>query len=274
VHRKPQPVLLPRDVRRPAPRDRREQAEQIVELFDVLFPLLSVGTTPLAIGLVNRYAGREHAYLGAVVCLSCAFGLTQLAPSFGPQLVAAVLFGPARTLQWACYFHFLASPSRYPPAAMGRVVGYANLVIALFGDLPPSLLDAYIQHGAFPSDVPSRYVAAHAVLMTAVALLSAALPLQLLAARRAAEGRLLAPLEPLESDGIIGELPPSRRAPRDGLSDEGGEDDEAACLRPARTSSCRSGPASQRILSTAASSGGTLGGQVLEIGVRGRVHSI
>mmetsp|Transcript_58 Transcript_58/g.200 ORF Transcript_58/g.200 Transcript_58/m.200 type:complete len:158 (-) Transcript_58:21-494(-) len=157
---------------------------------------------------------------------------------------------------------------------MGRVVGYANLVIALFGDLPPSLLDAYIQHGAFPSDVPSRYVAAHAVLMTAVALLSAALPLQLLAARRAAEGRLLAPLEPLESDGIIGELPPSRRAPRDGLSDEGGEDDEAACLRPARTSSCRSGPASQRILSTAASSGGTLGGQVLEIGVRGRVHSI
>ena len=216
-----------------------------------------------------------------MVCLSCAFGLTQLAPSFGPQLVAAVLFGPARTLQWACYFHFLASPSRYPPAAMGRVVGYANLVIALFGDLPPSLLDAYIQHGAFPSDVPSRYVAAHAVLMTAVALLSAALPLQLLAARRAAEGRLLAPLEPLESDGIIGELPPSRRGPRDGLSDEGGEDDEAACLRPAaaRTSSwswgsCRSGPASQRILSTAASSGGTLGGQVLEIGVRSRVHSI
>lgn len=31
-----------------------ERAEEIVELFDVIFPLLSLGTTPLAIFLVNR----------------------------------------------------------------------------------------------------------------------------------------------------------------------------------------------------------------------------
>ena len=30
------------------------------------------------------------------------------------QLFGALLFGPTRTLQWSCYFHFLAIPTRYP----------------------------------------------------------------------------------------------------------------------------------------------------------------
>ncbi|EOD05274.1 hypothetical protein EMIHUDRAFT_198901 [Emiliania huxleyi CCMP1516] len=168
-----------------------ERAEEIVELFDVIFPLLSLGTTPLAIFLVNRYNAREHVYLGVVVGLSCLFGLAQLIPFHGPQLAAAILFGPARTLQWACYFHYLASPSRYPPSAMGRMVGYANLLIACFGDMPPYLLNTYIQHGTLPADKSSRYVAAHAALMVVVAHLSVALPLQLYASHRSASNRLL-----------------------------------------------------------------------------------
>ena len=57
------------------------------------------------------------------------------------QFASAILFGPCRTLQWACYFHFLSLPRRYPPQFVGRLLGYGNLVIALVGDVPLSALE-------------------------------------------------------------------------------------------------------------------------------------
>lgn len=142
-----------------------EQADEIVEVFDVVFPFLSVATTPLAIFLVNRsadfphiamspgesmggwvsmhdlnppcplvfvghghsrfscrrqsplqnsseislkriwsparrYNHREYVYLAVVVGLSCLFGITQIFPMRNAQYLAAIMFGPARTLQW------------------------------------------------------------------------------------------------------------------------------------------------------------------------------
>ena len=57
----------------------------------------------------------------------------------------------------ACYFHFFATPSRYPSHKMGRMVGYGNLFIALLGDGPPYLLSAYVQHADFPDTIAARY---------------------------------------------------------------------------------------------------------------------
>jgi len=168
-----------------------EQAGEIVEMFDVVFPLLSVATTPLAIFLVNRFNHQEHVYLAVVVLLSNLFGLTQLLPYRSTQFLAAVFFGPARTLQWACYFHFLATPNRYPSAAMGRMVGYANLLIAVLGDGPPYLLNAYIQGGQSSAEESRRYMMVHACLMVLVAAVSVALPLQLWHAARQRSSRLL-----------------------------------------------------------------------------------
>ena len=58
-------------------------------------------------------------------------------PTWGTQLAGALVFGPARCLQWACYFQFLGDEVRYPPAVTGRVLGYNNLAIAIVGDVMP-----------------------------------------------------------------------------------------------------------------------------------------
>ena len=39
----------------------------------------------------------------------------------------ALVFGPARCLQWACYFQFLGDEVRYPPAVTGRAVAFFNV---------------------------------------------------------------------------------------------------------------------------------------------------
>ena len=36
---------------------------------------------------------------------------------------------------WSAYYHFLATPSFYPPAMIGRVLGCNTLVVAFMGDL-------------------------------------------------------------------------------------------------------------------------------------------
>jgi hypothetical protein len=38
------------------------------------------------------------------------------------------------TLQWAIYFHYIGQRHRYPSEMLGRLLGYGNLVIAVFGD--------------------------------------------------------------------------------------------------------------------------------------------
>lgn len=87
--------------------------------------------------------------------------------------VAAALFGPARTMQWAAYFHYIER--HHPAEAVGRIMGYGNLVIALVGDATPYALSWYIQDGAAPTSRYARYSLIHALLQIAIALLSAAL---------------------------------------------------------------------------------------------------
>ena len=95
-----------------------------------------------------------------VVLAAITFGACNLMPYAASQLASALLFGPCRTLQWACYFHFLSLPKRYSPHYVGRLLGYGNLVLALLGDGPPYLLNAYVADGGYatPTD---RYFIVH-----------------------------------------------------------------------------------------------------------------
>ena len=54
--------------------------------------------------------------------------------------MAALLFGPARCLCWAAYFHFLATESRYAADLTARAMGYNNVAIAVAGAAGPYIL--------------------------------------------------------------------------------------------------------------------------------------
>lgn len=66
--------------------------------------------------LLLRHAGtRPHVYCGVTAGLASCFALLSLLPSYGAQLCAALIFGPIRCLQWACYFQVrLLSSSSHP----------------------------------------------------------------------------------------------------------------------------------------------------------------
>ena len=66
--------------------------------------------------LLLRHAGtRPHIYCGVTAGLASCFALLSLLPSYGAQLCAALIFGPIRCLQWACYFQVrLLSSSSHP----------------------------------------------------------------------------------------------------------------------------------------------------------------
>lgn len=81
---------------------------------------------------------------GLSVVLANIYGLLTLVPNQLAQLMGALLFGSVRTMQWSCYFHFLALPSRYPIEMYGRLLGYGNIGIALAGDGIPYLLARYV----------------------------------------------------------------------------------------------------------------------------------
>jgi MFS family permease len=146
--------------------------------FNVAFPLGGLLASIVGILLLHAHGRSPHVYMGAVILIVCSFSIPQLFPSPTAQYAAALLFGPARTIQWACYFHFLSNSGRYPQETVGRLIGYGNVVIALVGDLPPSLLQSYALHGLWPATVAARYQAVHAVL-TVPLLGCAALPLYL-----------------------------------------------------------------------------------------------
>ena len=62
-----------------------------------------------------------------LVVLSClVFGGYNLLPHPTAQLASALLFGPTRTTQWACYFHFLSLPRRYPSQCASSQVPIAH----------------------------------------------------------------------------------------------------------------------------------------------------
>ena len=98
--------------------------------------------------------------MAVVLALALLFSTATLLPYAWAQYAGALLFGPTRTVQWACYFHFLSLPKRYSPHYVGRLLGYGNLVLALLGDGPPYLLNAYVADGGYatPTD---RYFIVH-----------------------------------------------------------------------------------------------------------------
>ncbi|KAK7248899.1 hypothetical protein SO694_000422111 [Aureococcus anophagefferens] len=121
-----------------------------------------------------------------------------LAPARPAQYAAAALFGPARTFQWAAYFHFVESqPDRFPPALVGRLLGYGNLVIAVVGDGLPYACAAYAGGAPWPPSAAGRYVALHGALAAAVVAAAAGLCREL----RRPEG--LAELHVFDMDGTL-----------------------------------------------------------------------
>ena len=121
-------------------------AESLADTFNVAFPVGGFFTSVVASILLDRLGSREDLYMTLVVLLAIMFGICaqrrldpktsaqrrpltiygsrrspadNLLPYAASQFASALLFGPTRTLQWACYFHFLSLPKRYPPQYVG-----------------------------------------------------------------------------------------------------------------------------------------------------------
>ena len=98
---------------------------------------------------------------------------SDLLPLYASQLVAALIFGPIRCLQWACYFQFLADERHYPPHITGRALGYNNSLVALVGDLLPSLLTMLTATEGWGGDVNGRYLRIKAATLALLVLVVA-----------------------------------------------------------------------------------------------------
>ena len=163
---------------------------------------------------VDSVSLREDIYVLLCTLPTCAFALVQLLPYVSAQYAAAALFGPSRSLLWACYFHFYQNAARYPPAMIGRLYGYSNLVIAAIGDGPPELLHKFVVNNVTFGDTrdatAQRYVALHAVLAVPILLTALALPAVLFAQRRT-HRRMLREHERANAaatgSGLLAELP-------------------------------------------------------------------
>ena len=141
-----------------------EISNHISNYFNVLFPVLALLSTPLAVWLFAKFQHRDHEYM--VVCggLMSAWAISQGIPSVATQYAAATLFGPARTLVWAAYFHFFQNAARYPPSKLGRLIGYSNLLLAVVGDLPPIPLYSYAKNQRDDAASTAVFTVIHAVL--------------------------------------------------------------------------------------------------------------
>ena len=152
------------------------KAAKFENVFSIGFPLSSLlaalGTAPM----LQSTNGHPHIYWAVAVGLSCLWALFTLVPLESAQYFAAVLFGVARTVVWSAYYHFLATPSFYPPAMIGRVLGCNTLVVAFMGDLLSHLVERVAVRT--PAELPP--ISGCRVWLLLQLLLSAALPLHLL----------------------------------------------------------------------------------------------
>jgi hypothetical protein len=164
-----------------------EISNHISNYFNVLFPVLALLSTPIAVWLFARFQHRDHEYMLVCGGLMSAWAICQGIPTvatqyaaamlFGPaackcslrrlpphRYAAATLFGPARTLVWAAYFHFFQNAARYPPSKLGRLIGYSNLLLAVVGDLPPIPLYSYVKNQRDDAASTLVFTVIHAVL--------------------------------------------------------------------------------------------------------------
>ena len=143
-------------------------ASMLATTFNIAFPVGGFCTSAIASVLLDRLGEREDLYMTLVLLLAIMFGIYNLLPYAASQFASALLFGPTRTLQWACYFHFLSLPKRYPPQYVGRLLGYGNLVVALVGDVPLSFLNWFVLYTEELGSSSARYLLVHFGLQLAL----------------------------------------------------------------------------------------------------------
>ena len=133
-------------------------AASLSALFNLAFPIGGLLAAAPASFLLQRHGTRPVVYWGVTASLATLFTTLSLLPSYLPQLLGALLFGPTRCLQWACYFQFLADERRYPPHLTGRALGYNNSLVALVGDLVPYVLTSLTATDGWGGDLDGRYL--------------------------------------------------------------------------------------------------------------------
>lgn len=143
-------------------------ADSLANTFNIAFPVGGFCTSMIGAILLDRLGEREDLYMTLVLLLAIMFGIYNLLPYAASQFASALLFGPTRTLQWSCYFHFLSLPRRYPPQYVGRLLGYGNLVIALVGDVPLAALNAFVVYTDSFGSPSARYLLVHFLLQIAL----------------------------------------------------------------------------------------------------------
>jgi MFS family permease len=142
----------------------RPTADSLTNTFNIAFPVGGFVTSVIGATLLDKLGEREDLYMTLVLLLAIMFGLYNLLPYAASQFASALLFGPVRTLQWACYFHFLSHPKRYPSHYVGRLLGYGNLVIAVVGDVPLAAMQSFILYNDYLGSRAARYLLVHFVL--------------------------------------------------------------------------------------------------------------
>ena len=148
--------------------------------FDLAFPLGGLVTSLFSATLLDKYQDRDDVVFCVVALFANAFSILQLAPFEATQYAAAILFGPARTFQWAAYFHLLCNPKgRYPENVGGRLIGYGNLAIATVGDGLPYALTAFVNNNSLST--MANYAIVHTIL--AIAIFAASIDFYLLLLR-------------------------------------------------------------------------------------------
>lgn len=95
-------------------------AEQLTVGLGLAFPLGGCLTSVGAAVLLERLGRREDLYMAVALGAALLFFTVSFFHSLPLQWAGVLLFGCVRTLQWACYFHLNAQPSRYSAMFTGR----------------------------------------------------------------------------------------------------------------------------------------------------------
>mmetsp|Transcript_25129 Transcript_25129/g.77547 ORF Transcript_25129/g.77547 Transcript_25129/m.77547 type:complete len:472 (+) Transcript_25129:64-1479(+) len=150
-----------------------QAARRLDLVFNLAFPIGGFVTSLASATLLEKYHDRDDVVFLVVAVAANAFSLVQLLPLQAAQYAAALLFGPARTFQWAAYFHLFCNPEgRYPENAGGRLIGYGNLAIAVVGDGLPYALTAFVNSRDLFGTTALRYALVHVVLALAISVAS------------------------------------------------------------------------------------------------------
>merc|ERR1712070_19868 len=137
-----------------------EAATGLSTFFNYAFPIGGFLMAFPASALLERVGAgdQDHIYWGLVWLCAVVFSVLSIIPNFTCQVIAAAVFGPIRCFQWASYFQFLANEKRYSPEAIGRALGYNNVLVAVVGDGMPYLLTYLVEgYGTWGGDELNRY---------------------------------------------------------------------------------------------------------------------